>query len=105
MIELGGNIVLAGFKEVDPATMIIVKKIVGNHVRTLTSHLQDKFQRVKVTLKGVHKTEGSQKYELHSHLECGKDCHAEHTDRNLLVGIDKVFKKVQAEVEKQHGHK
>lgn len=103
MIELGGNIVLSGFKEVDPATMIIVKKIVGNHVRTLSSHLQDKFKKISMTLKPVHKTENSQKYELHAHLEADKQFHAQYTDRNLLVGLDKIFKKMQAEIE--HGRK
>ena len=31
MIELGGNITLAGFKELDHAELIVVKKITGSY--------------------------------------------------------------------------
>jgi hypothetical protein len=41
MIELGGNIKLKGFTELDAATLIVVKKIVGNYTKKLTQNNQD----------------------------------------------------------------
>ncbi|MDP3916931.1 MAG: hypothetical protein Q8Q42_01440 [Nanoarchaeota archaeon] len=36
MIELGGNIKLKGFSELDVASLVVVKKIVGNYTRELS---------------------------------------------------------------------
>lgn len=41
MIELGGNIKLKGFTELDAATLIVVKKIVGNYTKKLSTHHPD----------------------------------------------------------------
>ncbi len=40
-MELGGNITLQGFDAVDPATLIVVKKIVGNYTKRLTEKHED----------------------------------------------------------------
>lgn len=98
MIELGGNVVLSGFREVDPVTLIAAKKIVGNHMKTLTLHLGEKFRKITITLKPVHKRETSQKYELNVHLSADRDYHAEFVDRNLLTAVDTVLRKIQAEL-------
>ena len=34
-LELGGNIQLTGFRDLDPAALVIVKKIVGNFVKEM----------------------------------------------------------------------
>ena len=96
-MELGGNIVLSGFKEVDKPTMVIVKKVVGNFVKQ-TSQANTGFNKLELTLKTVHERETSQMYELHSRLTVNnKDAFGNHTDRNLLVGLDKVLKKVESQ--------
>ena len=41
MIELGGNIKLKGFTELDAATLIVVKKIVGNYTKRLSTNHPD----------------------------------------------------------------
>jgi len=41
MIELGGNIKLKGFTELDAATLIVIKKIVGNYTKKLTQSNAD----------------------------------------------------------------
>ncbi len=41
MIELGGNIKLKGFSELDAATLIVVKKVVGNHTKKLSQDHPD----------------------------------------------------------------
>ena len=94
-MELGGNIVLSGFKEVDKPTLVIVKKIVGNFVKNV-SQTSAGFNSINLTLKTVHERETSKMYEFTGRLTIdNKDAHAEHTDRNILVGIDKVLKKLE----------
>ena len=104
-ILLGGNIELSGFKELDGASMIILKKIVGNQAKRF-SELGD-FERLSLKMKAVHKTEKSEKYEIHGTLKsAGQHIHAEAIDRNLFFAVDKVLKRLgsEAEPKKRHGH-
>ena len=99
-LQLGGNIELSGFKELDGATLIVVKKIVGNYARKFSETVQS-FEKLKVTLKGVHKTEANQVNELHGQIiAAGKPTVAEETDRNLFFALDKVMKKLEAGISK-----
>ncbi len=94
MIELGGNITLVGFKELEPAELIVVKKMVGSYARKMSDMASD-FENLTVTLKDVHKTPKSQKYELHSKVVVGgKTNTTEVVERNLFVGLDAVLKKL-----------
>ena len=93
-IELGGNIELSGFKDIDSASMVIVKKMVGNYAKKM-SDLVSSFERLHITVKAVHATEKSEKYEIHSRLiNRGKPTVSEVTDRNLFVAIDDSLKKL-----------
>ena len=92
-IELGGNIELSGFKDLKGGDMVIVKKIVGNHVKRITE-LAKKFESIKITLKTVHETEKSKKYEVHVILLADGQHNAETTERNLYFSIDNVLKKI-----------
>ena len=95
-IELGGNITLVGFKEIERAELVVVKKIVGSYVRKMSDTVSG-FESITVTLKIVHKTEGSEKYELHTKaIISGKPVTSQTTERNLFVGLDDVLKKVLA---------
>ena len=99
-LQLGGNIELIGFKELDGATLIVVKKIIGNYARKFSETVQ-KFEKLKVTLKAVHKTEANQVNELHAQIvAAGKPTSAEETDRNLFFALDKAMKKLEAEISK-----
>ena len=96
VIELGGNITLVGFKEIEKAELIVVKKLVGSYVRKMSDTVSG-FESITMTLKIVHKTEGSEKYEVHAKaMVSGKPITSEKTDRNLFVGFDGVLKKVLA---------
>ena len=97
-IQLGGNIKLSGFTNLEGGEMVIIKKIVGNHVKRI-SELRDKVDEVKINLKTIHATEASKKYELHAFLIADKNYNSEVTDRNLYFGIDKVMKKLIATVD------
>lgn len=91
---LGGNITLVGFKDIDRAEIVVVKKIVGSYTRKLSDTVQG-FEGITVTLKFVHRTEGSEKYEFHAKaLLKGSAVATEVVDRNLFVGLDDVLKKL-----------
>jgi ribosome-associated translation inhibitor RaiA len=92
-IQLGGNIELRGFSDFNGGDMIIIKKIVGNHVKRITE-LTNKFENIKISLKTVHEIEDSKKFEIKVHLIANGNHTAEVTERNIYVGIDKVLKKI-----------
>ena len=104
-MDLGGNIKLVGFKEISKAELVVVKKLVGSYARKLGDNLHE-FQELKVTLKPVHKTTNSEKFELHAGVRSVHDhVEAEVIERNLFVGLDAVLQKVSEhafrDVEKQ----
>jgi len=98
MIELGGNIRLSGFREIDGASMIIIKKIVGSFVKKINDR-DPKFQNLTVTLKKIHgnpQNEATGKFEMHALLASDKQVNAEVTHQNLMFAIDRVLKKVES---------
>jgi hypothetical protein len=97
-IELGGNIRLSGFSEIDGASMIIVKKLVGSFVKKVSSR-NPKFQKFTLTLKKVHGIEDSKKYELCADLLAERHYNSEVVDKNLMFAVDKALKKVGSEME------
>ncbi|MFH1770245.1 MAG: hypothetical protein ABH828_01680 [archaeon] len=100
MIELGGNITLSGFNELDHAELIVVKKVVGSYARKM-SDTDKKFESLTVTMKDVHKTPKSQKYEIHSKMiSKGNPVTSEVIDRNLFVALDSSLKKIVATISK-----
>jgi ribosome-associated translation inhibitor RaiA len=92
-IQLGGSIELSGFSEMKGGEMVIVKKIVGNHVKKITE-ISKEFKSIKLNLKTVHEIEDSKKFELHALLLADKQYNSEVTENNLFVAIDKVLKKI-----------
>lgn len=48
MIELGGNIKLDGFEGVEPAQLIVIKKVVGNFARQYSEKVDVKELLVKL---------------------------------------------------------
>jgi ribosome-associated translation inhibitor RaiA len=98
MIELGGNISLVGFNEIDPGTMVVVKKIVGNYGRKY-SEVCKKFESLSVSVKKVHEREKSEIYEMHIKLlDDGKPVNSKVEDRNLFVALDNAMKKVEKQI-------
>jgi ribosome-associated translation inhibitor RaiA len=94
-LDLGGNIQLTGFSDIDKGEMIILKKIIGNYARKFSDR-SDKFEQLSVTMKPVHKTEASSIFEMHAKLiDNGKPIVGEHSDRNIFVATDAVLKKVE----------
>ena len=97
-MQLGGNIELSGFRDIDGASMVVLKKIIGNYGRRF-SEIAEKFESLKVTMKPVHETEKSEKYEIHAQLMAdGKSYVSEVVERNLFVAVDSVLKKIENEI-------
>ncbi len=98
-IKLGGNIELSGFRVVDSSSMIVVKKIIGNHARRI-SELTKKMDRLHITLKPIHRKEKSEKYEVYARvLDDGKVYASEAVDRNLFTAVDIALKRIASELD------
>ncbi len=92
-IELGGNIQLVGFKELDSANMIVLKKIIGNYARKF-SEVCERFEKLTVSMKHIHGEHG--KYQIQVKLlDNGKPHNSEHIDHNLYVALDAALKKIE----------
>jgi hypothetical protein len=99
-VELGGKISLSGFKEIQPAELVVAKKLMGSYARKFSDGLEN-YEGLKLTLKAVHRTPGSEKFEIHGKLLFnGQMKMAEVIDRNFFVALDSVLKKLEFEVEK-----
>jgi S-adenosylmethionine synthetase len=103
-VELGGNIKLIGFRELDPGSMIIAKKMIGTYVRKYSEFCKN-IQEVSISLKSVHKIEDSERYEISVKLiNNGQVYSADNLeDRkplNLFIVLDSVLAKVHNEVAK-----
>ncbi len=98
-MKLGGNIQLTGFDKLETAELIIVKKIVGNYARKFSEMC--KLEELHITFKPVHKTKGSEKFEIHAQvLDSGKKYNSKLTERNLFIALDSVLKKVENQIKK-----
>lgn len=86
-IILGNHIHLAGFKEVDPSRMVVVKKIVGNYVKKFEERYPE-FREIKIHLKKVHASE----FEVQVRALIGSEHqNGEVVDFNLFFALDKAL--------------
>jgi len=98
VIELGGNIVLVGFRELDPAKLVVVKKVVGNYVKKLSNESTN-LEKLTITMKMIG---NEQKTELHGKLiNNGAVITSEATEMNLFFALDGVLKGILAQMKKK----
>ncbi|MCF7867034.1 hypothetical protein K9L67_05935 [Candidatus Woesearchaeota archaeon] len=94
-MELGGNIRLSGFNVLQKPEVVVVKKIVGSYARKFSDNLQG-YESLDLHLKEIHKTESSEKFELHAKLiNQGKIITTEVTERNIFIAVDSALKKIE----------
>ena len=99
-MKLGGNIELSGFSGLDKASVVVLKKIVGNYAKRM-SDISMNFETLSLVMKKIHETEASKKFEIHAKmLDNGKPHVSEVVDRNLFVAIDNSLKKIVNSLEK-----
>ena len=97
--KLDEKIELSGFRDIDAATMAVVKKILHNHSNRILE-LCSNIETLHITLKQVHEREKSEKYEVHAKLiDNGKVFVSKVTERNLHVAIDSALNKIIHEIE------
>ena len=86
-MELGGNINLEGFDELESGTLIVLKKIVGNYVKKIAEKI--KFEKLELSLK-----KEAEKYKMEAKLIIeGKEKKENVEDENLFFAVDKVLGK------------
>ena len=86
MIELGGNITLNNFDNVEPVQLIVVKKMVGNCAKKISDENKD-FKKLSVDLKN-NKSE----FEIEGKVTIGdKEKTAKAKDKNLFYALSKVL--------------
>ncbi|MBS3171543.1 hypothetical protein J4449_02950 [Candidatus Woesearchaeota archaeon] len=94
MIELGGNIKLIGFNELDSGSLIVVKKITGNYARKISEKINSNLDELSLELKNSDAQKG-----INSNLKVkDKTINAEVTDVNLFYALDKALSKLLKEV-------
>jgi hypothetical protein len=97
-IVLGGNIELIGFKELDGGSMVILKKMIGNHVRKM-SDAAGNFEKLTVSLKKVGA--GSKKFEIQAKaINNGRPYSSEVTDFNVFFTVDKALSSINNQLSK-----
>ncbi|MBW3012116.1 hypothetical protein KY311_02945 [Candidatus Woesearchaeota archaeon] len=97
-INLGASIQLSGFRDLDGGKMVVLKKLVGNHVRKISDNCE-KFVNLTLVMKPVGSNQNQ--YEIHGKLvDEGKVITSEAVDRNLFVVVDRVLTKIFNEIKK-----
>ena len=82
MIELGGNINLENFEDVDRGLLIVIKKVVGNYTKKISEKEKD-FKKITVTLVK------DSKYKIKVELETSKTKKSESENPNLFFALDR----------------
>ena len=96
MIQLGDKIELKEFNDLEPGELTVLKKMIGNSV----NHFHD-FEKLTLHMKGVHKKEKSQKFQINGFLlKNGKNYEAEATNYNLFFAINEVLERLRKECDK-----
>jgi len=90
-MKLGEQIEITGFDDIEPALLIVVKKMIGNQVKDL-SEKKEGFENLKIILKGS-KEEG---YDIEGSLTINKKenkCSVKNS--NLFFAINALFEGLQ----------
>ena len=93
IIELGKNIELIDFKDIERDQLFIMKKIIGNFVKKVQDKNSD-FEKLSIHLKSVHNSE----YELLGKLIIsGKIYSSEVINYNLFYALNEILRKLETE--------
>ena len=91
MIELGGNIKLINFDSLEPALLVVVKKVVGNYTKNISESI-DSFKGIEVTLEDSNK--------VNVKVSADKNYEAEAKDKNLFFSLDKALNTILVDIKK-----
>lgn len=91
-MELGGNIELINFDEVEPTKLIVIKKFVGTYTKTI-SETQKGFKKLEVTL-----TPNSN-FEIKAIAQGNEDQGVIVNGSNLFFVLDKVLSELVKKIQ------
>jgi hypothetical protein len=91
---LGGNIELEGFDSLEPAILVVVKKMVGSEARKISED-GIPFEKLKICLDS---NSGSSCQVSAKVIFQGNEFDASAKENNLFFGIDCAFKKIIASI-------
>lgn len=93
-MKLGGNIELEGFDSIEPAQLIVIKKIVGSMAKKISEEISA-FDNLLVTLKETKK----EKMTLSGKITIkDKEYESEASDKNLFFALDALFKELTTKI-------
>ena len=93
-MKLGGNIELEGFDNLEPAQLIVIKKIVGSNARKISEGIAA-FDNLSITLK---ENQADRKTLTGKITIKGIDHEAEATDKNLFFALNELFNKLTSKI-------
>jgi hypothetical protein len=86
MIELGGNINLENFEDIEKGQLIVIKKVVGNYTKKISENSKD-FKKITVSLAK------DSKYKIEVNLEVEESKKSEAENPNLFFALDQALAK------------
>jgi len=86
-MELGGNIFLENFEEVESGKLIVVKKVVGNYTKNISEKAKD-FKKITISLKK------DSAFEIDVKVETDKEINSTAKEDNLFFALDKALSEV-----------
>src|SRR3989344_2178436 len=96
-VKLGGNIELSGFNDIDGASMVILKKIIGNQVKKISKTVEN-YELLRLVKKNVH---NNSKFEVHVLFAYnGNSVSVENIDNNLFMSVSGAMNKIRNTVER-----
>lgn len=93
-MKLGGNIELEGFDNLEPAQLVVVKKIVGSNAKKIADEIAA-FDNLLITLK----ENTAEKCVLSGKITIsGAEHEVEASDINLFFALNKIFTDMTAKI-------
>jgi len=89
-MQLGGNIELEGFDSLEPALLVVVKKMVGSEAKKISEN-GIAFDKLRICLESNNPTSCAVSGSI---VVQGNDVSASVSENNLFFGIDRLFKKL-----------
>jgi hypothetical protein len=86
-MELGGNIFLENFDEVESGKLIVVKKVVGNYTKNISEKAKN-FKKITINLKK------SSAFEIEAKVEADKEISSTSKEDNLFFALDKALSEI-----------
>lgn len=89
-MDLGGNITLEGFDSIEPAKLIVIKKIAGSFAKKV-NETKGEYERI------IFRLENSYKINIKIKQD-NNEIDAENTDKNLFFALTNAIKSIESKI-------